>query len=393
VRAHELGLGDLLNDADEGPVDLLPAALERSLSRLGARRTVLYLSDYGATELKPARGSPSNGATPSPIDIEGTPAGRAFQSKEVVEDPATEGQRLWAPVTERSEPLGVVELEFDSVFEVNRRIAHDVGRLVGHLLVTARGYTDVYEMLRRRRDMSLAAEMHWDVLPARNFHVPSLSICADIEPAYDVGGDAFDYSLNNGTLDVGIMDAMGHGLEAALLCTQAVAAYRYARRRRAPLNAIAETIDDTLARQFGGARFVTGFFARFDWSSGHFEWVSAGHVPPLVLRSGKVDSYLDLHPCCPMGLGYLDEVTVSKGALREGDCLVLYSDGVIDSRTPEGELFTLERLADLVEGHDVQAGGISDVVHKVIEEVTLHSGGPLRDDATCVLVQYKGQTR
>lgn len=392
MQRDQRALSELLAAVDSGTVDSLAPLVQAVMSRFEACEASLYVSDYDGTVLMPAPGSSVVGTDPSPIEVEGTLPGRAYRTKELVEEQGPDSCLLWAPVIERSEPLGVLKLEVSAIDDTMRRIARDAGVMVGHLLLTARGYTDAYELLRRRRDMSLAAEMHWDVLPARNFFDATASICGDIEPAYDVGGDAFDYSFNNGFLDVGIMDAMGHGLEAALLSTQSVGAYRYARRRGAPLDEIAHTIDETLARQFGGDKFVTGFLARLDTSSGRFEWVNAGHVPPLLLRSGRIDSYLESEPQCPMGIQYLEEVTVRETELREGDCVMLYSDGVIDSRTPEGEQFTLERLARVVEEHDLQEGPVGQVVHKVIEEVTFHSGGPLRDDATCLLVQYKGQS-
>ena len=392
MQRDQRALSELLAAVDSGSVDSLAPLVQAVMSRFEACEASLYVSDYDGTVLMPAPGSSVVGADPSPIEVEGTLPGRAYRTKELVEEQGPDSWRLWAPVIERSEPLGVLKLEASEIDDTTRRIARDAGVMVGHMLLTARGYTDAYELLRRRRDMSLAAEMHWDVLPARNFSDAAASICGDIEPAYDVGGDAFDYSFNSGFLDVGIMDAMGHGLEAALLSTQSVGAYRYARRRGAPLDEIAHTIDETLARQFGGDKFVTGFLARLDTSSGRFEWVNAGHVPPLLLRSGRIDSYLESEPLCPMGLQYLEEVTVRETELREGDCVMLYSDGVIDSRTPDGEQFTLERLARLVEAHDLQEGSVGEVVHKVIEEVTFHSGGPLRDDATCLLLQYKAQS-
>jgi serine phosphatase RsbU (regulator of sigma subunit) len=97
-------------------------------------------------------------------------------------------------------------------------------------------------LLRRRRPMNLAAEMHWDILPATCYTGPTVAIGGALEPAYEIGGDAFDYSVNGRLLDFTILDAMGHGLQAALLSTQAVGAYRYARRRHESLVETSMTI-------------------------------------------------------------------------------------------------------------------------------------------------------
>lgn len=390
MKLGEKALSDLLRAADSGPVDSLGGVIRDVLADAGFRDAILYLSDYDENLLTPLPDCSGGGGRSASLKMESTLPGRAYRTRQLVQDEGPDAHRLWVPVIERSEPFGVLELDLESIDEDMRRLALDTGVMIGHMLVTARGYTDVYEQLRRRRDMNLAAEMHWDILPARNYIGPSISICGDIEPAYEVGGDAFDYSLNNRSLDITIMDAMGHGLEAALLSTQSVAAYRYARRRNAPITGIARAIDDALTRQFEGEQFVTGFFGRLDLSTGDFRWVSAGHVPPLLLRERRVEGHLDTTPGCPMGLQLLDDLPTHAITLRRDDCLVLYSDGVVEAKTPAGEHFTLERLAALVVEQEIGPGSASEIVHKVIKEVMLHSNGPLQDDATCVLVHYGG---
>ncbi|MBA3431945.1 MAG: serine/threonine-protein phosphatase [Actinobacteria bacterium] len=390
MKTDQRALSALLRAADSGSVDSLALVLREVLAGSGATDAILYLSDYNEELLRPAPGYSASEGAPDTIDIEGTLPGRAYGARELVEDESPECIRVWVPVVERSEPFGVLELHFDAMDDDKRRMALDAGLMVGHLLMSARSYTDVYELLRRRRDMNLAAEMHWDILPARHYTGPSLSICGDIEPAYEVGGDAFDYSVNNGVLDITIMDAMGHGLEAALLSSQSIGAYRYARRRNLPLEDVVATIDDALVRQFGGEKFVTGFFGRLEIDSGGFSWVNAGHVAPLLLRDGRLESPLGSAPSCPMGLELIDASVTQETTLEANDCLFFYSDGVIEAKTPAGELFTLERLARLVEEHEVEEGESGHLVRKVIDEVVRHAEGPLKDDATCLLLQYLG---
>ena len=90
-----------------------------------------------------------------------------------------------------------------------------------------------------------------------------------------------------------------------------------------------------------------------------------------------------------MGLGLLEEVVEHHITLKPDDCVCLYSDGVVEAKSPAGEDFTFERLAALVEEHHKE-GALADVVHRVIGEVTMHTAGPLRDDATCLLLRYLG---
>ena len=387
----ELGrraLGRLLEAADSAAADQLPRAIQEGLSDAGVRAVVLYLSDYDGTELRPVPGSTGPQGRAAMQDLHSTPRGRSMRERRLTEG-GPEGRCVWTPVTERAEPIGVLELEFEALDDERRRLALDAGVLVGYLLVTARRYTDFYELLRRRRPMNLAAEMHWDVLPALSYIGPSIALAGALEPAYEVGGDAFDYSVNDRILDFTILDAMGHGLEAALLSTQAVAAYRYARRRHESLSETVLTIERVLLRQFDGNKFVTGLMGLLDLSSGHLRWIAAGHVAPLLLRDGRVRELANAPLSCPMGLELIDAVREAEIQLEEGDRVLLYSDGVIEARAPNGEYLQLETLVELIQSSD-HGQGIDDLVHALIEEVKKHSAGPLRDDATLLGIEYLG---
>jgi hypothetical protein len=388
---NELGeraLAELLRVADSSAVDRLTEALQRTLCGSGVRSVVLYLSDYEGAVLRPTPGSKRSEGDAQPLKVEGTAAGTCLQERRLVED-ESEGPCLWAPVIERADVIGVLGLELDDFNEETAHLALHVGIMIGHLLVTARKYTDVYELLRRNRDMNLAAEMHWDVLPATRYTGPSVAVCGQLEPAYEIGGDAFDYCINDQTLYVALLDAMGHGLEAALLSTQAMAAYRYSRRRQASLAETASTIEDALYRQFGGDKFVSGLLVQLDLADGSLTWITSGHVVPLLVRDGEVQQLTDAPILCPMGLDLLGRVDGAEASLVKGDRLLLYSDGVIEARAPNGEYFELDTLIKLIKAAD-HDDRIDTLVHGLIQEVVAHSAGPLRDDATILGLEYLG---
>ena len=91
-----------------------------------------------------------------------------------------------------------------------------------------------------------------------------------MEPAYEVGGDCFDYSLNGDVLDIVMFDSMGHGLRAAVLGSLAVSAYRNTRREQplADLRTLLTEVDAVIAEYAGGDAFVTGLFAQLDVTTG-----------------------------------------------------------------------------------------------------------------------------
>jgi serine phosphatase RsbU (regulator of sigma subunit) len=192
-------------------------------------------------------------------------------------------------------------------------------------------------------------------------------IAGVLEPAHDIAGDAFDYAVNGGDLHFAILDGMGHGIASTLLTGLAVGAYRHARRDGASVAGIHAATDQALAGYYHDLSFATGIIGRLAAGSGRLEWSCAGHPRPLLPRGRKVVAELDCEATLPFGFGEgAPEPRVEE--LEPDDAVLLYTDGVVEARTPDGELFGLERLADLLE----------------------HQAGGLRDDATLLLVQWTG---
>ena len=159
-------------------------------------------------------------------------------------------------------------------------------------------------------------------------------VAGTVEPAYDVGGDTFDYAAQPEALTVSVTDAVGHGLQAALLAGLTVAALRNARRRQAGLLEQASHANRALHQQFGGERFVTGQVLRLDVPGGTGAVVNAGHPLPRLVRSGRVEP-IELDADLPLGVDPDAVYQVQRLTLEPGDRLVLLSDGVLEA-TPEG---------------------------------------------------------
>jgi serine phosphatase RsbU (regulator of sigma subunit) len=186
---------------------------------------------------------------------------------------------------------------------------------------------------------------------------------------------------------------MGHGLQAAQLAVLAVSAYRNARRGGRSLADTTAVIDTALASSFGGEAFTTAVLARLDTDDGTLTWVNAGHPPPLLLRDGKVVKQLVVSPHLPLGLGGNDpEATgpaIGTEHLQPGDRVLLYTDGVVEARSPDGEFFGTDRLADLVIRN--LAGGMPapETMRRVVRELLAHQQGQLSDDASLLLLEWR----
>lgn len=376
----------LVNSHLAVPEDLPPLIVEHAAA-LGAIDAALYLVDCDQIALVPV--PDPNGARRQEVAIDATIAGRAFRDITMQRVEGEGGEwRQWVPVLDGAERLGVLELAFPGPVEVLDDDLKAFASIVAELVVSKNLYGDLFYLVRRRRPMSVAAELAWQLLPPLTFGTERVVIAGGLVPTYDIGGDSFDYAVDAGTARVAVFDAMGHGLEAGLLATVAVAAYRNSRRRRLSLADTVVAVDEVLASQFGTERFVTAVLAELDLATGQLRWSLAGHPPPLLFRGGRLVKPLDGNVGLPLGLGVhgpeLEEV------LEPGDQLVFHTDGVVEARSPGGEFFGLARLVDLVGRASSSRSPAPEVLRRLVQAVVNHQAGDFQDDATLVLVDWQG---
>ena len=361
---------------------------------IGAAAFVLYLVDYEQAELKPLPGPVT--PTRSVLDIEGTLAGRCFREGAIpdVEGDTPGVRRFWVPLLDGTERLGVVEILLEesadcvdpAMVEVCERLAH----LAAQLIVTKGNYGDAFELVRRGRPMAVAAELQWSLLPPLVFATPGLVIAGLLEPAYDAGGDSFDYAVDGSTAHFAVIDAMGHGLAAALTANLAVASYRSARRRLLDLSSIYAEVDSVVGGHFGGERYATGVIARLDFESGLLTWINAGHPPALLLRSNRFVKFLDSTPNTPLGMQLSEDGPVAaQESLEPGDLVLFYTDGLTEARTDDGGFFTVERLAEFVEKEAAAGLPAPETLRRLRHAVLKYQNQHLQDDATALLVEWR----
>jgi serine phosphatase RsbU (regulator of sigma subunit) len=384
-------LGELIRELDTAaPYDLVEVCAEWLERWLGARWSTLLLADYSQTVLEPVPGRGSGAPSGKRYAVRDGAAGAAYREQRVVREPdgagAEHGLTLCVPVTIRKECLGVLLVGLpgrteDSVADV----LADVATVLAHVLAGARRYTDRFEALRRRKDLGLAAEIQWELLPVLAYELPVFSIAGALEPTYEIGGDTFDYAVSASRLTVSITDAVGHGLRAALLGSLAVTAMRNTRRGGGEILAQAAAANQHLHEQFPGPSFVTGQLLEIDVFEGAALVINAGHPRPLLLRDGAVAA-VPLVPDLPLGL-YSDTVyRTQRFTLRHGDRLLLTTDGITEAHFAGGSAFGVERVAELLTAqvHLSPAEFVRQLTAAVLE---FRNGG-LSDDATAVCLDW-----
>jgi hypothetical protein len=381
-------LGSLLERAHLLQPGLVAHLVAEEVAAVGWRDVAIYLQDYDQLMLHPLTGLGVDAPEAAPID--GTLAGRAFSTDQPVEQQLPgDDVRLFLPMLDGSDRVGVLALTISRPGDHDRELARKLAGLVADMIVTKGAYTDEYFNARRTKEMTLAAQLQWQLLPPLTLTTPPTALAGILEPAYSVGGDSFDYALNGHTLSLAIIDAMGHGLEAAIMATVAVAAYRHARRAGVGLAGLYAQMDQAMTNQFGPERFATAQMGDLDLRDGMMRWVNAGHPAPLLLRGRRVVRELTGPTTLPIGFGG-DEPLVRTVQLEPGDRVLFFTDGVVEERMPDGEQFGVPRLRDLVGRAGAEAGSVQETVRRLSHALMAARDGRTTDDATLLLVEWTG---
>ena len=375
------------------PIDLVACVNEVALP-YGLQDLVVYVIDYAQTRLVPlpatsVEAAEQEYAAAESVAVDGSMPGRAYTRMELVEADLRGRQRMLVPLLSGMERLGVLEAVAKDP-HVGRELLPDLASVVAQLLITKGRHSDYLERSRRQFHMSLAAEMQWALLPPLTFGSDAVVISGLLEPSYEVGGDAFDYSLDAREAAVGIFDAMGHGVHASLLSSLAVGGYRNSRRIGMSLPDTYTEIDRVISSYHHGEAFLTGVLGRLDLDTGRFCWINSGHLPPLLLRAGKVVRVLGSEPALPLGLGG-DAPLPFEEYLEPGDRILFYTDGIVDARASDGEPFGETRLIELLRKADMSGFTAAEALRRLKGEILEHQDGDLADDATVLLVEWRSR--
>lgn len=368
------------------PGDVL-RLLDLMCQLLGARAARFYVADYSLRRLQQIDRSGNVGA---PHPVAGTLVGRAFIGTEPVIS-GTDPTVVSIPLVEGTSRIGVVELDFDQWDGVLPELLDPIVAMFAMTWVLQSRYGDTSARARRSQPLTPAAEVQWDLLPPLSCSTAQVAVSGILEPAYDIGGDSFDYACDSSRLDFAIVDAIGHGMSAVLMSAAAINTLRNARRAELGITAAYASADQSISTQFGPSYFVTAIIGSLDLPSGTLTWINAGHVLPMLVRNGTYAGTLDCKASRPLGLGG-PVVQIAEAVLQRGDRLLFYTDGITESRSSDGSFFGDDRLADFLVRAALEDLPTQETVRRISDSVIDFNDVGLRDDATMLLLEWRGAT-
>ncbi|MEH1167536.1 PP2C family protein-serine/threonine phosphatase [Micromonospora sp. CPCC 205539] len=361
---------------NETPADLLVNGVNDVLDEAyQITDAELFQVDYRLSELLPlTQGEAITGP--------GHPAWRSFDHQ----SPILADGVGWFPVSMRGERRGVLRLApvpddpalLGDLAEIATALAHELNAVAAG--------TDVYRTAGRSQRLTLAAEMQWDLLPGRSRIRPSFSLAGQLEPAYTVRGDSFDWSDDGDRLWLSTINGTGEGVAASLLTSLATHALRNARRAGLGLADQAALADQAIFDLYRGKQHLSALLMELDLRSGVMTVVDAGSPRLVLLRGGEVTEQ-PLEAQFPLGMFEATDYQDQRFTLERDDRLFVVSDGVVDAtgrnvRYGETALDRFVRRTGPMEP--------LDAVRSLIGDLRAFVAGDLVDDAVVVCLDWTG---
>ncbi|MCP9994727.1 serine/threonine-protein phosphatase [Streptomyces werraensis] len=397
TESSAVSLVRLMQASHVATLEELPRLIADHAAAADMHDTALFLVDLRETVLREVTGrGPGAGEGGQEFTVSGSLPGQAYQRVELVPEPAWvrvgggARRRWWVAVTDGVERLGVLRADTDTDTEPVRQALKDLASMAALLVLSKRAFSDSYARLVCTEPMNVAAAMQWNLTPPPAYAGHDATVGAVMEPAYQVGGDAFDYAVAAAPSTWGSSMPWDTTPPPASPPTSPWQPAATPVGRGATLAETSQEVERALIEQFNARRYVTAILADLDMESGRLTWVNRGHHLPILIRDSRWTTDLSCPPAGPMGSDLGLPVVMATEQLEPGDRLLLYTDGVVEARDARGAEFGRDRFVEFIRRHHSGRHTLHETLRRLMNAVMEHHDGKLDDDATVLLSEWRG---
>lgn len=253
-------------------------------------------------------------------------------------------------------------------------------------------HNETYRHKRLNHQISLAKDIQNKLLPTQSSKIQNFNVASFVEACETISGDYFDLiPLSDTQMAIAIGDICGKGVPAALLSSTAQASIRAQVKYSTSPNQITENLNRLLIQSTDKSIFMTLFFGIVDSETNKLSFINAGHPPPILIsQNGEMSELLGTAP--PLGIMEDHVFDESTTDFNKGDVLIMYTDGFIESHSPEKQIYGRQRFTELVQSlfppkksSWVTINTVLDLIKKDIMDFT--NGAKQTDDLTLLAVE------
>lgn len=255
------------------------------------------------------------------------------------------------------------------------------------------GLKRLQQLALQDRELEIASSIQRNLLQRTLPSIPGVLLVPVQRQANLVGGDWYDVDVAGSAVTVAVGDSSGKGIGAALMATVVLSVLRAERGLGAGPKRVIERANHALKEATEPDSFTTLVYATVDFNTGTASWLNMGHPSPFVLtarpRDGRPRGYF-LEGPRNRALGWFDDPGVAEAVvqLEPRDRLVLYTDGLLEAKSPQGGMFGEQRLAETIMSlSSLDCGALGE---ELIGQVEGFTAGKLDDDLTVLVIEYQG---
>ena len=295
----------------------------------------------------------------------------------------------------KDQPIGVLRLYSPEParFDADTiRLARLVASQCAIAITNARLYAKAIEGAQMAEQLRLGAVIQRRMIPNKAPCMRGLDVSAIYHPCYQIGGDMYDFlQINDHTLVTGISDVIGKGIPAAIMMSMfrgTLRAYTDGGYGRHTMEEIIDKLNKVACRECRDGEFITLFVARIDTLTNELTYCSCGHEPALLLRGDEV---IELE-AGGLVLGIMPEANyqIQTVEFKQGDTLLMYTDGLIDVMNFDGEIWGKERLLETLQ--KIPRDSADQMIHSLLGYRRRYAGLAERADDTSIVMIRRDDT-